>query len=104
MWPPLRSALLIKTSNTASIRRSGRSAWITVTGRSSASRPWTQRNQPSAGTAALGTRSTSCPVASSSTSTQACSDPGPSGPSTNTVTGTQSKPPSRDTSYAATSR
>src|SRR5829696_2668571 len=43
-------------------------------------------------------------VASMSSSTHRCSDPGPSGPSTSTVHGTRSKPPIRDTSYAATSR
>ena len=44
--PPLRSALLIKTSKMASIRRSGRSAWITDTGRSSAPKPSTTGEPP----------------------------------------------------------
>ena len=105
MWPPLRSALLIKHVE------DGQQPQVRHVGVD-------HRDRPVVGVQALHAREPALARAprrwapgrparrspSSSTSTQACSDPGPSGPSANTVTGTQSNPPIRDTSYAATSR
>ena len=55
MWPPLRSALLTSTSNTASSRSSGSSAWMTDTADVVGVQPLdAASNQPGLGTLAAG--------------------------------------------------